>query len=167
MSKIAKVKYNDIVDGEGICVSLWMQGCPHHCKDCFNPETWNPDEGYEITDDLIPNIISAINANNVNRNFSVLGGEPLASYNQDFVLEVISKVRETYPDIKIYIWSGYTIEELLDMKSPVIDKILEKSNILIDGPFQWDKKDITLKLRGSLNQRIIDLTKLKNYDIIK
>ena len=167
MSKIAKVKYNDIVDGEGICVSLWMQGCPHHCKDCFNPETWNPDKGYEITDDLIPNIISAINANNVNRNFSVLGGEPLASYNRDFVLEVISKVRETYPDIKIYIWSGYTIEELLDMKSPVIDKILEKSNILIDGPFQWDKKDITLKLRGSLNQRIIDLTKIKKYDIIK
>ena len=167
MSKIAKVKYNDIVDGEGICVSLWMQGCPHHCKDCFNPETWNPDKGYEITDDLIPNIISAINANNVNRNFSVLGGEPLASYNRDFVLEVISKVRETYPDIKIYIWSGYTIEELLDMKSPVIDKILEKSNILIDGPFQWDKKDITLKVRGSLNQRIIDLTKIKKYDIIK
>ena len=86
---------------------------------------------------------------------------------KNFVLEVISKVRETYPDIKIYIWSGYTIEELLDMKSPVIDKILEKSNILIDGPFQWDKKDITLKLRGSLNQRIIDLTKIKKYDIIK
>ena len=78
-----------------------------------------------------------------------------------------TKVRETYPDIKIYIWSGYTIEELLDMKSPVIDKILEKSNILIDGPFQWDKKDITLKLRGSSNQRIIDLTKVKKYDIIK
>ena len=66
MSKIAKVKYNDIVDGEGICVSLWMQGCPHHCKDCFNPETWNPDEGYEITDDLIPNIISANNILQVN-----------------------------------------------------------------------------------------------------
>ena len=151
---------NDIVDSDdGICVSLWMQGCPHHCKGCHNPETWNFNGGIEIDrEKLLENVISSLTQNGIKRNFSVLGGEPLASENLGDAAYIISKVRESFPDIKIYLWTGYVIEEL-NKKNIFIKQILKNIDVLIDGPFILEKKDLTLKLRGSTNQRIF-----KNID---
>ena len=151
---------NDIVDSDdGICVSLWMQGCPHHCKGCHNPETWNFNGGIEIDrEKLVENVISSLTQNGIKRNFSVLGGEPLASENLGDAAYIISKVRESFPDIKIYLWTGYVIEEL-NKKNIFIKQILKNIDVLIDGPFILEKKDLTLKLRGSTNQRIF-----KNID---
>ncbi len=160
--KYAGLMENDIVNGEGICVSLWVQGCPHHCPECHNPQTWDFDGGYEAPDDIRGKIVKAISANGITRNFSVLGGEPLCDENLDFVLNVVTAVRTAYPNIKIYIWSGYTFAELLEKENPKIMKILKQSNYLIDGRYKEELRDITLPLRGSSNQEIIILDELKN-----
>lgn len=151
---------NDIVDSDdGICVSLWMQGCPHHCKGCHNPETWDFNGGIEIDrEKLLENVISSLTQNGIKRNFSVLGGEPLAPENLGDAAYIINKIRESFPDIKIYLWTGYVIEEL-NKKNIFIKQILKNIDVLIDGPFILEKKDLTLKLRGSANQRIF-----KNID---
>lgn len=153
---------NDIVNGQGVCVSLFVQGCPHKCPGCFNPETWNPEEGIEIPVDLKGQIIKAISANGIIRNFSILGGEPLAPYNLEFVNNILTAVKAAYPQILIYLWTGYTLEELAERKQSedVLYELLNKVDILIDGPFIEEQKDLTLPLRGSKNQRVIHLKEI-------
>ncbi len=160
--KYAGLMENDFTDGSGVCVSLWTQGCPHHCSGCHNPETWDFNGGYEVPDNIRGQIIKAISANGITRNFSILGGEPLCDQNLDFVYNVVSAVRIAYPNIKIYIWSGYTLEELTEKNNPKIIEILKKANYLIDGRYIDELRDITLPLRGSSNQRIIKLDEIKN-----
>lgn len=160
--KYAGLMENDIVDGEGVCVSLWTQGCPHHCPGCHNPETWDFEGGYEVPEDIRGKIVKAISANGITRNFSILGGEPLCEENLNFVLNIITAVRTAYPNIKIYIWSGYTFKELIDKQDPRIINILKQSNVLIDGPYEESLRDITLPLRGSSNQNIIVLDEIEN-----
>ena len=103
-----------------------------------------------------------MSANSITRNFSVLGGEPLCEENLDFVLSIITAVRTAYPNIKIYIWSGYTFKELIDKQDPRIINILKQSNVLIDGLYEESLRDITLPLRGSSNQNIIVLDEIEN-----
>lgn len=157
--RYAGLMENDFTDGRGVCVSLWTQGCPHQCPECHNPQTWDFDGGYEVPADLRGQIIKAISANGITRNFSILGGEPLCEQNLDFVLYIISAVRTAYPDIKIYIWSGYTFEELKKQKNEKVFQILSQANYLIDGRYEKDLRDTTLFLRGSSNQNIIELDK--------
>lgn len=154
--RIAELKLNDCVDGEGITVSLWMQGCPLRCKGCHNECLWDFEGGYDEPE-LKGKIIKAITANGIKRNFSVLGGEPLCEENRDTVLEVLKSVRVAYPDIKIYLWTGYTYEFLKSLNNNTIDEILNQINFLIDGPYVESERDLTLKLRGSRNQRVIDM----------
>ena len=161
--KYAGLMENDIVDGEGICVSLWVQGCPHHCPGCHNPETWDFDGGYEVPDDIRGKIVKAISANDITRNFSILGGEPLCEENLDFVLNIITSVRTAYPNIKIYVWTGYTFEELINQQNPKVLTILKQINYLIDGPYKEELRDTTLPLRGSSNQNIIKLDELEIF----
>lgn len=165
--RYAKINPNDVANGEGICVSLFVQGCPHRCKGCFNPETWDFEGGFEFTDREMNYILEALGLFKIQRNFSILGGEPMASSNRVGVHYIISQVRKYFPNIKIYIWTGYYLEDLLKEKDPITNKILDLVDYIIDGPFEEDKKDLTLKLRGSSNQRIWDLTNVKNCDIIK
>lgn len=155
--KFAGLMENDFADGENICVSLWTQGCPFHCPECQNPQTWDFDGGHQVPDDLRGRIIKAISANGITRNFSVLGGEPLCEQNLDFVLNIITAVRIAYPDIKIFLWTGYTYQQLKERKDERIEKILKQINTLIDGRYDKDLRDTTLKLRGSSNQNIIQL----------
>lgn len=155
--KFAGLMENDFSDGENICVSLWTQGCPFHCPECQNPQTWDFDGGHQVPDDLRGRIIKAISANGITRNFSVLGGQPLCEQNLDFVLNIITAVRIAYPDIKIFLWTGYTYQQLKERKDERIEKILKQINTLIDGRYDKDLRDITLKLRGSSNQNIIQL----------
>lgn len=159
--RYAGLNGNDFADGENVCVSLWTQGCPFKCPGCHNPETWDFEGGYEVPQDIRGQIIKAISANGIIRNFSILGGEPLCEENLDFVLNIVDAVRVAYPNIKIYIWSGYTFKELLERQDNRIIKILQQCNYLIDGRYDANLRDITLKLRGSSNQNIIELDKEK------
>lgn len=155
--RYADLKKNDIVNGENVCVSFWTQGCPHKCNGCHNPETWSFSGGKEFTVGTLHEIIEAINANNIQRNFSILGGEPLCEENLFLTNLVISEVHKYYPDIIIYLWTGYNYEDLLEDSNPYLKNILNHVNVLIDGPFIQEQRDITLHLRGSKNQRIIYL----------
>lgn len=151
--RYANLITNDFINGEGICVSLWVQGCSHHCLGCHNQEQWDFDKGYYKDNDiLIQEIKSAIIANNIQRNFSILGGEPLHPKNIEDTCYILKKIKELFPSIKIYVWTGYTLEQLKNMYS---SDFLKNIDILIDGPFIISKRDITLKLRGSTNQRIL------------
>ena len=150
----AGLNYNDVVNGQGVCVSFWTQGCPHHCKGCFNPETWSYSGGYELPSNIKGQIVKAISNNGIQRNFSILGGEPLCPENRKLVLEILTAVRAAYPNIKIFLWTGYIYEELTERQSETLDNILDTIDVLIDGPFIEAEKDLNLKLRGSKNQRV-------------
>ena len=154
MSRYSAIIPNDVVNGHGVCVSFFVQGCPHHCPGCFNEETWDFHRGIPYSPEVKWEIIKAISANNITRNFSVLGGEPLAPQNIDMTWEVIDAVRHAYPHIEITIWTGYTYEELTLRPSENLLNILNTIDILVDGPFIEEEKDLSLKLRGSRNQRI-------------
>lgn len=146
---------NDMTAGEGVCVSFFTQGCPFHCKGCHNPETWDFDGGKEFTPEIMNELLDAISANGIQRNLAIMGGEPLCPGNQMVTQFVISTVREIYPDIKIYLWTGYTWEQLAEWDNYHINRILNEINVLIDGPYIEEERDITLPMRGSRNQRII------------
>ena len=151
--KFAAINKNDFINGEGVCVSLWVQGCPHHCKGCHNPEQWDFNGGNEIDIDILINeILIAIEANGIQRNFSILGGEPMAQRNISNTLYILEQIKKHFPNIKTYVWTGYTIEELLSLYNK---EILQNIDVLIDGRFILAERDITLKLRGSKNQRIL------------
>ena len=158
--KIQGIIKQSSVDGEGIRYVIFCQGCPHHCKGCHNPETWNFDGGVATPSDIRGQIIKAISANGIERNFSVLGGEPLCEENVAEVDNIITGVRSAYPDIKIYVWTGYYLSELLAQENPHIENILNHIDVLIDGRYVENERDITLDLRGSRNQRILK----KNID---
>ena len=151
--KFSKIKDNDVANGIGITISLWTQGCPHHCKGCFNPETWIFEGGKEFTDDDFIYIIDNIDKNGVKRNLAILGGEPLCNENIHGVIDVCREFKGVYPNKKIYIWSGYSFEQLNEVQKGVLRYI----DILVDGRFEEDKKNLSLTLRGSSNQRIIDV----------
>lgn len=154
MSRYNAIIPNDVVNGHGVCVSLFTQGCPHHCPGCFNEETWDFRGGQPYTPEVKWNIIKAISANNITRNFSILGGEPLAPQNIDMVWEIVDAVRHAYPDIEITLWTGYTYKELMIHPSENLLNILNNIDILVDGPFIEEEKDLSLQLRGSRNQHI-------------
>ena len=155
MDRYAGLITNDFANGMGTCVSFWAQGCPHHCQGCQNPETWDFNGGHELPTDIRSQIVKAICANGITRNFSVLGGEPLCEENLEEIDQIITSVRTAYPHIKIFVWTGYTLEELQKEKNLHIISILSQIDVLIDGPFIQDERDITLELRGSKNQRIL------------
>ena len=158
MSRYAGLITNDFANGQGVCVSFFVQGCPHHCPGCFNSQTWDFDGGKELPSDIRGQIIKAICANGITRNFSVLGGEPLCEENLDEVNNIITSVRAAFPHIKIFVWTGYVLEELQKRKDPRIKSVLSQIDTLIDGPFIEAEKDLTLELRGSKNQRILHRT---------
>ena len=164
--RYAGLDKNDIVNGKGFCVSFWTQYCPHRCKGCHNPETWSKDGGLLIEyHDLLQEIIEAIKSNNIIRNFSILGGEPLCDENVSLVNNLIKDIKQIYPNILIYCWTGYNFEDIKDKYKEVLSNI----DVLIDGKFITEQRDVSLYLRGSSNQRVIDCKKslLENKIILK
>lgn len=160
MSRLAKINWNDATNGNGVCVSIFLQGCPHHCPGCFNPETWDPEGGLSIDfPKFIRQLIDKIQENDIERGLSFLGGEPLVNYNLEFVDKVITIIKAIYPSTPAYIWTGGIFENhLKEAESNLtLRHILSLTDVLIDGPYQEDKRDITLYLRGSSNQRVIDV----------
>ena len=161
--KFIKIKDNDIANGVGITMSLWTQGCPHHCKGCFNMETWDFNKGKEFTELNLKYIFDNINKNDIHRDLSILGGEPLCPQNIEGVINLCKEFKKIYPNKKIYIWTGYTLEEFNDTQKSILKYI----DVIVDGKFIEEKRNLSLKLRGSENQRVINVKEtLKNKKII-
>lgn len=146
---------NDMTAAPGLCVTFFAQGCPHHCPGCHNPETWDFDGGKDFTEETLDIILNGLTAQGIQRNLCIMGGEPLCEENQLLTYLIVSTVKRKLPDIKIYIWTGYVFEQLT---SPIVKDILELTDCVIDGPYVEEERDITLLMRGSRNQRIIDLS---------
>lgn len=162
--RYASIKPNDSINGEGVCVSLFVQGCEGKCPNCFNKETWNFNGGKPFGGRELQYIKRSLTANGIKRNFSILGGEPLHSNNIKEVTTIINEIKTFDNSIKIYVWTGYLYEDLLKKYG---EKIFKNIDVLIDGRFEMKEKDVTLKLRGSSNQRIIDVPKtLKEHKVV-
>ena len=155
--RYAGLNRNDMSAAPGVSVSFFTQGCPHHCKGCHNPETWDFDGGKEFTFDTLNDIVNSLTANGVSRSLAIMGGEPLCEQNAFLTLLVVKTVKERLPNTKIYIWTGYTYDKLKEVCDPHVKSILEYADYLIDGPYIQELRDITLSMRGSSNQNIIDL----------
>lgn len=154
--KYSKIRKMDISNGEGVRVSLFVQGCSFHCKNCFNPETWDFNKGKEFTTAEIQKIIELANKDYI-AGLSVLGGEPLHNNNVDEVFRIVATFKEKFPNKDIWLWTGFKFEDAI--KDSKRKSILCNIDVLIDGQFEEDKKDLTLKWRGSSNQRVIDCKK--------
>lgn len=152
--RYAGIIKNDFSAAPGISVTFFTQGCPHKCEGCHNPETWDFEGGEEVTHDTILDVIEAITANGLHRNLCIMGGEPLCPENQFLTNLIINSVKEKLPDTKVYLWTGYYLKDL-DFNNNRIEQILDKVDYIIDGPFEKDKRDITLFMRGSSNQHIL------------
>ena len=150
---------NDLAAGPGICVTFFTQGCPHRCPGCHNPETWDFNGGKEFRPEVIDEIIEALTKNGINRNFCIMGGEPLCPENEFLTMLLIIEVRKKLPEVPIYIWTGYTLKELKSRGGKIKD-ILHSINYLIDGPYIDELRDTSLYMRGSSNQRIIDMQEI-------
>ena len=165
------IKNTDIANGEGIRVSLFVSGCTHHCKNCFNPETWNFSYGKEFTKEVEDSIIKMLEPDYVN-GLTLLGGEPMEPSNQRGLLPFIKRIREKFGNKKnIWCYTGYLFDEELLKPSrattPHTLEMLSLIDVLVDGRFEMDKKNLMIKFRGSTNQRIIDVKKsLKEKTVV-
>lgn len=156
-----EIKKCDIANGEGVRVSLFVSGCTHHCKGCFNPETWDFNYGKEFDEDAENEIFEELELSYIN-GLTLLGGEPMEPKNQEALLPFIRKVHERYPRKDIWCYTGYISDKDLTPGGRAYTKdteeLLSYIDVLVDGPFVEELKDITLTFRGSSNQRIIHLS---------
>ena len=165
------IKLNDIANGEGVRVSLFVSGCTNHCKECFNPETWNFEYGKPFTDETEQYILDNLKSDFVN-GLTLLGGEPFEPKNQEVLLPFVKRVRQMYPNKTIWAYSGFRFEDELLRAGSYANceytlELLQNIDILVDGRFDRDLRDIRLNFRGSRNQRIIDVKQsLKENKII-
>ena len=154
------IKYFDIADGPGVRTTLFVSGCSHHCPGCFQPETWDFGYGEEFTPEVEDKIIESLAPDYVD-GLTLLGGEPMEKVNQRALLPFIKRVKETYPQKNIWCYTGYTLEsELLSesrARCEVTDELLAYIDVLVDGEFIEALRDVTLRFRGSRNQRLLDL----------
>ena len=160
--KYAKIKKCDVANGPGVRVSLFVTGCNHHCKNCFNKEAWDFNYGddftqkqeSEIIEDLKPDYITGL---------SLLGGEPFEKTNQEGLVPLIKKVKETYPEKDVWCFTGYLFDkdiiDAMTKESPYTSELLKYIDVIVDGPFIEEQRNLMLKFKGSENQRTIDVQK--------
>ena len=167
--RYAQIRSMDISNGEGVGISLFVQGCPFHCKNCFNSDTWDFNGGKEWTEEIKDKFMELINRPYIKR-VSFLGGECLAEQNLDEVLKLVQEIRISFPEKTIWLYTGYTWEQLVYSRMPSgvgkekeflnwnrRNEIISNIDICIDGEYVDNLKDLTLKWRGSKNQRVIDV----------
>ena len=160
--KYAQIREMDVTNGNGIGVALFTQGCPYHCKNCFNPETWDFDTGIDWTEETENNIIELLKPEYITR-LSILGGEPLIERNIEPLTALLKRVKSIYPDKQVWLYTGGDFEVL----EGLYEEIFQYIAVLIDGRYIDDLRDYKLKWRGSSNQRVIDVQKsLKEGGII-
>lgn len=148
------IKKMDVANGPGIRVSIFVSGCTHHCKGCFNPETWDFDAGNLFTEETIKEILDACEPSYIS-GLTLLGGDPFEPQNQEGLLPLLKAFKEKFPDKTIWAFTGYLFEDIIDTSKEFLSYI----DVLIDGPFVESLKDLRLKFKGSSNQRTIDVKK--------
>lgn len=148
-----KIRKMDISDGPGVRVSIFMQGCAFHCKNCFNPETHDFNGGKEFTEDTIDRVLELCSNENV-EGLSILGGEPLHPTNIEGTTRLAKAFKEEYPNKTLWVWSGFLFDR--DLKN---EEVLNYIDVLVDGQYVDELHNPTLKWRGSENQRVIDVQK--------
>lgn len=166
----AELKNYDTANGTGVRVSLFVSGCTNHCKNCFQPETWDFGYGTEFTEETANRILEMMKPEYI-EGLTVLGGEPFEPANQQGLLPFIKKIRNLLPEKSVWAYTGFMLEELRTEGShshcDITEELLSMIDVLVDGRFEEDKKDLTLRFRGSSNQRIIDMkSTLKSNEII-
>ncbi len=163
----AKIKKRDIANGPGVRVSLYVSGCRHHCRGCFNPETWDFSYGKRFDESTGAEIAEALAPSYI-RGLSLLGGEPFEPENSRILASFLSKIKSLYPDKQIWCYTGYDFEaDLLTYKIGNADDVsvmLAEIDVLVDGEFMEEKKITDLRFRGSVNQRIIDVKRSFEQD---
>lgn len=150
--RYAQIRKTDISNGEGVGIALYTAGCFFHCKNCFNKELWDENAGQEWTQE-IENTFIALAAPQYIKRISILGGEPFIDNNLIQLYDLVKKIKTLYPEKKIWIYSGYTFDVLKEKA----ENILQYVDILVDGLFVDELKDMKLKFKGSSNQRVIDI----------
>lgn len=155
------IKKTDIANGEGVRVTLFVSGCTHHCKNCFNPETWDFNYGKPFTLEIEQTLINLLKPEYI-KGLTLLGGEPFEPQNQKALLPFLKRIKEEFKDTKdIWSYTGFIYDKDLIPNgrayTEFTDEMLSLIDVLVDGPFVEDKKNIMLKFRGSSNQRVIDL----------
>ena len=156
-----KIRKMDISNGPGVRVSIFMQGCAFHCKNCFNPETWDFKQGKEFTEKTVDRVLELCSQDHI-VGLSILGGEPMHPTNIEGTTRLAKKFKEKFPDKTIWVWSGFLFDR--DLKDK---EVLKYIDVLIDGQYVDEKHDFRLKWRGSSNQRVIDVQKsLKQNEVV-
>ena len=156
------IRKMDISNGPGVRVSIFMQGCHFHCKNCFNSETWNFDGGEEFTEDTINKVLDLCDKKEI-KGLSILGGEPMHPVNIEGTTKLAKKFKEKYPTKDLWVWTGYKFGESLEKEKEVFKYV----DVLVDGQYQDELHNPTLKWKGSSNQRVIDIKKtLKENKIV-
>ena len=167
----SKIKKVDIANGPGCRTTIWVSGCNHKCPGCFNQDLWNFNSGEQFTSDTIKEVVEALTPSYI-AGLSILGGEPLEPSNQQQVLKLITAVREQCTNKTIWLYTGFTWEQLFEKdcraNTQYLSDILHKIDILVDGPYQIENKSVGLPFRGSSNQRFIKVAlTLKLQQIIE
>ena len=167
----AEIKYYDIANGPGVRTSLFVSGCRRHCRNCFNTCTWSFDYGKPFTQEVQDEILSSLDSDYID-GLTILGGEPFEPENQKALLPFVKRVKEMYPDKPLWVFSGNVFEEMTEgrgggegaehlpeghARCEATDEFLSCIDVLVDGPFIEEQKDISLQFRGSRNQRILDM----------
>ena len=156
----ATIKKRDVANGTGVRVSLFVSGCTHHCKGCFNAEAWDFNYGEPFTKDIEDEIITALAPSYI-KGFSLLGGEPFEPCNQVCLVGLLERIRAVYPEKTVWCYTGYDFErDILAHRlgdGAVTNRMLKCIDVMVDGKFVEEKKDLSLRFRGSSNQRIIDV----------
>ena len=167
----ADIKKIDVANGEGVRVSVFVSGCNHHCKGCFNECAWDFNYGKEFSEKEEQQIIDYMNHDYIS-GLSLLGGEPLEPRNQEGLLPLVKKVKEKFPNKDIWCYTGFDFEkdvvEKMAKNNETTRELLKYIDIIVDGKFEEDKKDLKLQFRGSSNQKIVDVKKsLQTGKIVK
>lgn len=161
----SEIKYFDTSNGPGIRTSLFVSGCENHCHGCFNPETWSRTNGQPFTDQTLVDLLISIDTPYC-AGLSLLGGDPLAPYNLNEVEHIVKEFRKKFGFSKsIWLWTGYIFEDDIMNKGQRWD-IVKQVDYLVDGPFQWWKKNLKLKYRGSSNQRVINIQNSQTFNTL-
>ena len=156
----ADIKRVDVANGEGVRVSVFVSGCNHHCKGCFNRCAWDFEYGNKFTEDEINKVLGYLDHDYIS-GLSLLGGEPLEKQNQEGLLPLVKKVKEKFPNKNIWCYTGFDFEKdvvgKMDKENPISHELLKYIDVMVDGKFEEENKDLKLRFRGSSNQKIIDV----------
>ncbi len=168
--RYASIKKCDVANGTGVRVSIFVSGCHHHCKGCFNVDAWDFNYGNEYNEETEEKILEALDKDYI-KGLTLLGGEPLEYVNQKGLLPLVKKVKEKFPNKTIWCYTGYKFDEdvLGDMcmKWPETNELIRNLDIIVDGKYDENLRDLKLKFKGSSNQRIIDVQRtLRNNQIV-